>query len=134
MALSISSFGQADKIIGTWKTEGGKSKVKIYKEGGAYYGKLIWLKDSLEANGQPNVDNNNPDPELQDRPLQGLNIIKKLRWDAADEEWDDGEIYDPESGNTYSVYAYLKDPNTLYLKGYLGVSLFGRSTLWQRVR
>ncbi|MDR9374000.1 MAG: DUF2147 domain-containing protein [Schleiferiaceae bacterium] len=132
--LGTLSWGQADGIVGIWKTEEGKSKVKIYQKGEAYYGKLVWLRDSLEDNGDINRDDNNPEPKLRDRPLQGLQIIKDLRWDASDEEWDDGEIYDPESGNTYSVYAYLKEPNTLFIKGYLGVSLLGRSTLWKRVR
>ena len=47
-------------------------------------------------------------------------------------EWKGGDIYDPESGKTYSSYMFLKDKNTLKVRGYVGISLFGRTEVWTR--
>ena len=51
----------ADAIIGEWYTENNKSVVKIYKQGGKYFGKIIWLKVPNDKNGYPKKDKNNPD-------------------------------------------------------------------------
>lgn len=129
------SYGQSAKAItGTWLTEDGKSKVEVYKEGDAYYGKVIWLRDNLvpEAKG-PLRDVNNPDPEKRDRKLLGMDIIKGLHWNPSEEEWVDGEAYDPESGNSYDVYAWMENKNLLKIRGYIGFSLLGRTTEWKRV-
>lgn len=58
-------------------------------------------------------------------------MLTGFRFDG-DDEWKDGDIYDPESGKTYSCYLSLKDNNTLKVRGYIGVSLFGRSETWTR--
>ena len=47
--------------------------------------------------------------------------------------WAGGMIYDPNSGNTYKGTMRLVDRNTLKLRGYIGISLFGRSDTWTRV-
>ena len=44
-----------------------------------------------------------------------------------------GDIYDPESGKTYSsFFIHLKDKNTLKVRGYVGISLLGRTEIWTR--
>ena len=53
-------------------------------------------------------------------------------YDADDKEWVGGSIYDAESGNTYSAYMSLQDYNTMNLRGYLGLSIFGRTNVWKR--
>jgi uncharacterized protein (DUF2147 family) len=50
-----------------------------------------------------------------------------------DDEWVDGKVYDPESGNTYSCKMWLEDGN-LKLKGYVGISLIGRTETLEKVR
>jgi uncharacterized protein (DUF2147 family) len=46
--------------------------------------------------------------------------------------WRDGSLYDPESGNTYSGKLSLNPDGTLSLRGYLGISLLGRTEHWTR--
>jgi len=55
-----------------------------------------------------------------------------LTWDAEKKEWNNGEIYDTREGDTYSLFARLKDENTFDLRGYIGFSLFGKTTSWTR--
>lgn len=134
LITAISTNAQkADAILGTWVSEDGKSHVKIYREDDGIYGKLVWLKNERHSDGSIKKDEENPDPAKRDRPLKGLVILRELQWDAEEEEWNDGKIYDPKSGNTYDVFARLKDQETLYMKGYVGISMLGRSTEWSRV-
>lgn len=131
--LSFKALSQikADDILGVWMT-GGKepAKIQIYKAGEKYYGKIIWLKNPTE-NGKQRTDGNNPDEAKRKNPIIGLEMLTGFRFDGAD-EWKGGDIYDPESGKTYSSYMYLKDKNTLRVRGYVGISLFGRTESWTR--
>jgi lathosterol oxidase len=121
----------ADAIVGVWQTHGDKpAKIQIYSVSGRYYGKIISLRDPLE-NGKPVVDKNNPDVAKRGMPVVGLVLLTGFKF--ADDEWDDGHIYDPESGKTYSCILTLKDANTLKVRGYLGISMFGRTEVWTRV-
>jgi len=135
VALLISfdthSQNKADDIIGIWLTSGKEpAKIQIYKAGEKYYGKIIWLKNPTE-NGKQRTDGNNPDKSKRNNPIIGLLMLTGFKFDG-DDEWKGGDIYDPESGNTYSSYLYLKDKNILKVRGYVGVSLFGRTETWTR--
>lgn len=122
---------KADDIVGNWLTAGKEqAKIQIYKKGEKYYGKIIWLKNPVE-NGKQRVDANNPDKSKRNNLIIGLLILTDFEFDG-DDEWEDGDIYDPENGKTYSCYMYLKNRNTLKLRGYIGISLFGRTETWTR--
>lgn len=125
---------QADRLVGEWYTEDGKSLVKIFKATDQkYYGKIIWLKDPLDEKGKPKVDDDNPDPKLQNRPIIGLQIVKGLQYDGGN-LWCCGDIYDPESGNTYNCKMTMTTNDRLDIRGYIGKSWMGlgRTTVWTR--
>lgn len=124
----------ADMILGKWLNEDQDAHVEIYKDAGKYYGKIIWLKNPIdEVTGKPKVDDDNPDPALQNRPVMGLIILKDFIFDG-DEEWEDGTIYDPKNGSTYDCYMKFDEEGVLKIRGYIGVSWIGRSTYWTRVK
>jgi uncharacterized protein (DUF2147 family) len=121
---------KADDIVGIWLTSGKEpAKIQIYKSGQKYYGKIVWLKNPLE-NGKPKVDENNPDKSKRNQQIIGLVILSDFKFD--DNEWDQGKIYDPENGNTYRCILTLKDNKTLKVRGYIGVSLLGRTETWMK--
>jgi uncharacterized protein (DUF2147 family) len=128
------AYGQkADDIVGIWWNEEKDGRVEVFKKGDKYYGKIEYIKKNENPDGSsPKKDLNNPDEKLRDRVLMGTVILKDLEWDGT--EWEDGEIYDSKSGNTYSCFARLQKDGTLYFKGYIGFSLIGRSTIWTRYR
>lgn len=128
----ISREHNQDAIIGIWFTEGKKSKVKIYKKKGKYYGKIIWLKKPDDPFGNPKTDMRNPDESKRDRKILGLLILRDFEYDG-DNEWDEGEIYNPEDGKKYSCVMTLSDDaKTLDVRGYVGISLFGKTTVWKK--
>jgi uncharacterized protein (DUF2147 family) len=69
--------------------------------------------------------------ELRNRPVVGMTILRGLR--GAGGEYDSGTILDPDEGRTYRCSARLLDGGRrLELRGYVGISLFGRTQIWAR--
>ncbi len=123
----------SDDILGVWLNEDKDAHVEIYKEGDKYFGKIVWLKFPIdEETGKPKVDDENPDEDLRDQPVLGLVLLKDFVFDR--DEWDSGSIYDPKNGKTYDCYMELKDNDNLKIRGYIGISLLGRTTYWTRVK
>lgn len=130
--LVLKIYPGADDVTGVWLTGGREpAKIQIYKSGAKYYGKITWLKYP-EENGMPRLDRNNPDKNNRNNQIIGLMILRDFVFDGKD-EWNSGKIYDPESGKTYSCFMTLQGRNTLKVRGYVGVSLFGRTEVWTRV-
>ncbi len=132
VSYSTQAQNKADDIIGIWLTNGNDpAKIQIYKNGEKFYGKIVWLKYP-DDNGKPKVDKNNNDKVKRINPIIGLIMLVGFKFNG-DDEWKGGTIYDPESGKTYSSFMSLKDNSTLKVKGYIGISLFGRTETWKRV-
>lgn len=128
-AYSQKNF-KADDVIGFWITEENKSMVQIYKEDGKYFGKIVWLKEPKNDKGEEKKDKNNPKEKLQNRTLKGLIVMRNYVFNG--DKWEDGKVYDPESGNTYSGYFSLESKDIMKLRGYIGISLIGRTSTWKR--
>ena len=134
--LSTSSFhfkeDNPDAIVGVWKTGEGNALVRIYKNGDKYQGKVVWLKEPIDPEtGKPKVDKNHPDEASRSRPVLGLINIWGFKY-VENIKWDEGNIYDPKNGNTYSCTIKLINTNSLEVRGYIGVSLIGRTDTWTR--
>ncbi len=82
--------------------------------------------------GKEKVDRENPDPALRSRPVIGLRIFEGFTYDG-DGRWKNGTIYDPASGKTYSCKIRLQDDGSLKVRGFIGISLLGRTEIWTRV-
>jgi uncharacterized protein (DUF2147 family) len=121
------------QVTGKWKTiddETGQAKsiVEIYEKDGKIYGKIVEIlnpaKKEAKCTKCKGAD--------KDKPILGLVIIKGLTKD--DDEWTDGDILDPNKGKLYSCTISLDGKDKLKVRGYLGVSLLGRTQVWQRVK
>lgn len=124
-----------DDIVGTWLTAEGDSHVKIYKFGGYYYGKITWLRVPNDKDGKPKKDKNNPKAEERDKGILNLLLLTGFEY-KGDHEWEDGEIYDPRNGKKYDCEMWFSDENidVLKIRGFVGVSLLGKTTSWTRVK
>lgn len=124
----ISAAQDSSRIIGNWLTEKGRAIFQIYEENGKYHGKLAW---SESPGGR---DENNPDESLRTRKTLGLDLLTNLVYNPKRDRWDNGKIYNPEDGHTYSSHCTISDDGTkLYFRGFWGISLLGKTQTWTRV-
>ncbi|MRI00037.1 DUF2147 domain-containing protein [Kriegella sp. EG-1] len=124
--LCFVSYGQS--IIGQWqtfddKTNKKKGIVEIYKINNLYYAKIV---ESYVS--EKNAICESCRGEKKGQPIIGMVIIENLKKDGS--EFNSGTILDPENGKTYNCYIELVDNKKLKIRGYLGVSLFGRTQYW----
>lgn len=113
------------QIEGQWLTEDRSGVIEITKVGERFEGRVVGGEKKGEG-----LDVKNPDPALRSRELMGLVILKNLKKEG--DEFTDGEVYDPNTGNTYKAKARLLEDGSLKLRGYIGISLFGRNEIWSR--
>ena len=138
-SVSASLFAaEGDDIVGVWLNQEKDANIEIYMCGEQYCGKIVWLKepnylpDSKDGvPGTPKLDHNNPDQELRNVPVLGLQIMHGFTY-VGKNRWKKGKIYDPKNGKTYSAKIKLVSPNQLDLRGYIGISLIGRTAAWTR--
>ena len=121
----------ADAILGQWYTEKDQSVVEIYKSGETYCGKIVWLKEPCNSDGTEKVDADNPDESKRTRRIIGMDIVQGFRYSGRG-TWDSAKIYNPNDGKTYSCKAKI-EKDKLNIRGYIGLSLLGRTTVWKRV-
>ena len=122
----------SDAIIGVWETGSGKARVNIIKSGNYYYGRIVWLREPNNEEGKPKVDKNNPDESKITSPLLGMRMLAGFEF-KGNNVWEDGTIYDPESGSTYNCIISLTDNNSMNIRGFIGISAFGRTDVWRRL-
>lgn len=123
---------EGDALIGIWEPGHGKAKVKITKVGEKYFGKIVWLKEPLNDKGEKKTDANNPDEKMHDTPLLGYKILKDFEY-SGDGVWENGTIYDPENGSLYSCTITKKTDTKIEVRGYIGVSMIGRTDTWTKL-
>jgi uncharacterized protein (DUF2147 family) len=126
-------LSSAAQVTGKWKTiddETGEAKsvVEVYEQGGKLYGKIVEILNPAKKDAKC-TECKGAD---KDKPLLGLVIIKGLTKD--DDEWTDGDILDPTKGKLYSCTIKLDGKDKLKVRGYLGISLIGRTQIWTRVK
>jgi uncharacterized protein (DUF2147 family) len=126
-----------DAVLGKWITQNGKSTVEIFSCGAKLCGKIVALKNPLYTDstegpvGTAKVDRKNPDMKLRKRPLLGLQIMEGFVA-GGNSAWGDGTIYDADSGKTYKCKMKRTSSSQLEIRGYIGISLFGRTEVWTR--
>jgi uncharacterized protein (DUF2147 family) len=120
-------------ILGKWKTiddETGKEKsiVEIYEKSGKFYGKVIDILDPTVKHRKCELCKG----ENKNKPIIGLVVINGLEKEG--KEYTNGHITDPKNGKVYKCKMELSETNKLIVRGYIGISLFGRSQIWIRIK
>jgi uncharacterized protein (DUF2147 family) len=128
----------SDDILGSWLNQDKDAKIEIFKCGNDFCGKIAWLKEPVYPAGSregtpgtPKIDTRNPDASRRNKPILGMQIIAGFQ-SSGDGQWKSGTIYDPDSGKTYSAKATLVSHDQLDLRGFIGISLIGRTEKWTR--
>ncbi|MBN3785620.1 DUF2147 domain-containing protein [Burkholderia sp. Ac-20353] len=126
--------GVSGTPVGVWQTMDDQTQqptalVQIAQNGdGTISGKII---KGLGANDSPERRCVKCTDERKDQKIQGMTVVRGMRQQG--DEWDGGKILDPISGNEYSCKMRLEaGGQKLVVRGYIGVSLLGRSQTWIR--
>jgi uncharacterized protein (DUF2147 family) len=130
--LFISFITIAQSPVGIWKNlddEDGKEKshIEIYEQNGKLRGKVIKLLPAATITKCNACTGAN-----KGKSLVGMDIL----WDLTKtgNVWDNGEILDPKKGKVYSCKIELEGKDKLKVRGYVGVSMFGRTQTWYKVK
>jgi uncharacterized protein (DUF2147 family) len=133
--LAVSATAAPAAVFGVWATEKHDAHIELHGCGGLVCGRIVWVKTPTKANGEPERDDNNPDPALRQRPILGLPLIWGLAPVAgAPGRYEGGKVYNPEDGRTYGAEITLLGDGRLRMRGYFGIPLLGGSEIWTRVR
>jgi uncharacterized protein (DUF2147 family) len=131
MSIAVCTTGFADnalqdRILGNWLTEDRDGVIQIIRRAdGRFDGRIV------AGNDIERTDKKNPDPAKRKLRLRGETIVEGLRYEGGN-RWAGGTVYDPDSGHTYRCHLELTGPDTLRLRGFIGISLLGRSQVWTR--
>lgn len=138
ISLTVPAFAAGDDILGSWLNQKQDAKIEIAKCGNDFCGKIVWLKEPVypagSKEGTPGtakIDYKNPETARQKTPIMGLQIMEGFQF-AGENLWKNGKIYDPDNGKTYSSKITLVSHDQLDLRGFIGVSLLGRTEKWTR--
>jgi uncharacterized protein (DUF2147 family) len=123
----------APSPVGLWKTiddetHEARAIVSITEENGVLSGRIVRLFRKAGEDPAPLCEKCSGERER--KPVIGMTILWNLHRDGA--VWDGGEILDPEEGKTYRCKLTL-DGDSLEVRGYIGISLLGRTQVWQHV-
>lgn len=127
LVFALSGYAQ-DEILGGWATPEGNMIVEIYKaQEGLYAGKVAWLKKPTDKKGNPHKDRMNPDKQLQDRNILGMDMLENLKY--TDGKWY-GTLYTPKKGRKVDAELNLNKDEKLDIN----VSFMGFSKTVQWIR
>ncbi len=117
-------------ILGTWESYDDKTKektalIEIYEAKGSYLARIL-----KAYNAEDDAKCEKCEVEKKDQAIVGLTIIESLKKEG--EEYSGGTILDPESGDTYNCFLQLVTKDKLKVRGYIGLSIFGRTQYWLR--
>ncbi len=137
---SVSLAAGPDAILGKWWNEKKDAQIEIYRCDSSVCGKIAYLKEpNYPANdekgmaGLPKVDRENPEPAKKKNPIVGMNIISGFTY-SGENLWENGTIYNPEDGKLYRCKLTLENSDRLKLRGFIGISLIGKTQYWTRVK
>ena len=130
IATAVSASEPTAEVMGVWWFPDGSGQVEIYRKEGRLFGRVVSYRDS----GQ--LDENNPDPTLRRRRFVGIDMIADFQFSNETERWEGGTIYDADSGRTYQGLLWIDpdDAETLWARGYVGLSIFGSTERFTRGR
>ena len=129
LLFAIPSLADRGSVEGRWLTQEQDGWIRIVLVGESLEGRIAGAPPG--SPDEREFDDRNPDPALRTRKLDGLVIMTGFEYDG-DGRWKNGTVYDPNSGKTYRCTITMIDADTVKIRGYIGVSLFGRSETWTR--
>jgi uncharacterized protein (DUF2147 family) len=130
LRMATVQAADAASPVGLWKGE--DATFQMFESGGKLSARIVSLSEPKTSEGKVKTDIHNPDPTKRNYPIIGLIFISGFV-KKSNTRWEDGTIYDPKSGTTYSCSMDLQGPDQIKVRGFIGVALLGRNYIWTRV-
>ncbi len=92
--------------------------IEVYKQANDYKAKIVWFKEVNDKVRNERLDEKNPDKTLRTRKWIGMDVLRNLHYDAENDEWIDGVIYDAKHGREWDSIAWINRDHMLKVKGY----------------
>ena len=127
--VKLAAADESASAIGLWQDP--DATFEIYDEHGTLSARIMSVKEGTGPQGVTKRDVHNPDPSKRSRPIIGLVIMSGFV-KKSDMHWENGTIYDPRNGSTYSCTLDLDGPDRIKVRGFIGISLLGRTEIWTR--
>ncbi len=124
LMLSAGSGAATDPsaVVGTWWTQDRDGVVQVTRCATGLCGRVTGVT-TFRPDGSAPVD-------YRGRSRCQLQIIPDGKVDG-DGVWD-GHITNPDDGKTYTITMRVDEAGKLRMRGYIGIPLFGRTTVWSR--
>lgn len=128
-----------DAIIGLYfvyeESTKEESKISIQKDAdGTYYAQVAWMKQPNMPDGSPKKDFKNPNVAMREVHADRIVIMRGLSYNPSKKEWENGKVYNPLNGKTYKSYMEFVAENKLKVRGYLGISMLGKTMYWTKIK
>jgi uncharacterized protein (DUF2147 family) len=131
LLIAFSIAINAQTIFGKWHSKNNitgeiEAVIRMYEKGQKAFAKIIEIKDPEKQNSICNLCRGKNKGKI----ILGLNILTGLEKNG--NKWSEGSILDPRNGKIYTCYIELINPNKLKIRGYIGISLFGKTAYWEK--
>ena len=132
ITFSFVSTAMASSLAGTTcmmiddKTGKARAEVQLSEQNGMLTGEILSVK---RQPGDTGICSKCPG-NFKDKPIKGIQFVWGLK-QQGENNWEGGQILDPKTGKIYRAKMLLKG-NKLYVRGYIGISVLGRTQVWER--
>lgn len=129
------SAEQPNLFLGKWISQEGNVIVQVIEDSGSFKGKILWFDDTDDLSRPMNVrtDIKNPDVNLRSRKILGLDVLVGLTYNADCNCWQNGKIYDTNSGRIWSSSVKIEQDNVLKIRGFWHFEFIGRTMIFKRL-
>lgn len=129
------TINDADRICGKWMSSNKDIIVQVYKDGNGFKGKMVWFKNIDNSKPMDEwTDKHNPNPALRNRKIIGMDILSTMTYVPQSDSWENGKIYDSQTGKEWSASVRISKEGALKVTGYWHLKFIGRTMSFMRVK
>ncbi len=135
LTIKTQAQNKQDAILGKWESAEKNLIVEVYKQDNAFKAKILWFYDEDDTITpiDERLDIKNPNKSLRSRKIIGLNVLSGLVYNAKQNRWVNGRIYDSSSGKTWDATVWLTDADTLNVRGFYIFRFLGKTLIFTRI-